>query len=111
VFVNKVEKTPQLLKFHPYTSHLAVMHKSDWRFVCLIRSCWYDHILLLCSVWDIEDGTKLVAQYNSPARITAAKFLNPHDISFLLTGSGLFGESINGMNVLYHYHRSVAGVK
>lgn len=69
VFVNKVEKTPQLLKFHPYTSHLAVMHKSDW------------------SVWDIEDGTKLVAQYNSPARITAAEFLNPHDISFLLTGS------------------------
>lgn len=33
VFVNKVEKTPQLLKFHPYTSHLAVMHKSEWRYV------------------------------------------------------------------------------
>ncbi len=30
VFVNKVEKTPQLLKFHPYTSHLAVMHKNEW---------------------------------------------------------------------------------
>lgn len=69
VFVNKVEKTPHLLKFHPYTSHLAVMHKSDW------------------SIWDIEEGTKLVSKFNSPARITAAEFLNPHDISFLLTGS------------------------
>lgn len=82
-----MEKTPQLLKFHPYTSHLAVMHKSDWRFVvagvmCCAVLCSY------CSVWDIEDGIKLVAQYNSPARITAAEFLNPHDISLLLTGSG-----------------------
>ena len=41
-----------------------------------------------CSVWDIDDGTRLVTQYNSPARITAVEFLNPHDISFLLTGSG-----------------------
>lgn len=41
------------------------------------------------SVWDIEEGTRLVAQYNSPARITAAEFLNPHDITFLLTGSGI----------------------
>ena len=40
------------------------------------------------SVWDVEEGTRLVAQYNSQARITAAEFLNPHDISFLLTGSG-----------------------
>lgn len=43
---------------------------------------------LLFSVWDIDEGTRLVAQYNSQARITAAEFLNPHDISFLLTGSG-----------------------
>lgn len=86
--MNKVEKTPQLLKFHPYTSHLAVMHKSDWRFAFVREYCHYGFTLVYCSVWDIEDGTKLVAQYNSPARITAVEFLNPHDISFLLTGSG-----------------------
>ena len=43
---------------------------------------------IIYSVWDIEEGTKLITQFNSPARITAAEFLNPHDISFLLTGSG-----------------------
>lgn len=54
--------------------------------MCVVYYC-----SLMCvsySVWDIEEGTKLVAQYNSPARITAAEFINPHDISFLLTGSG-----------------------
>lgn len=44
---------------------------------------------LFISIWDIEEGTKLVSKFNSPARITAAEFLNPHDISFLLTGSGI----------------------
>ena len=33
VFVNKVDRTPHLLKFHPYAPHLAVMHKSEWRLV------------------------------------------------------------------------------
>ena len=43
------------------------------------------------SVWDIEEGAKLVTEhYNSQARITAAEFINPHDITFLLTGSGSY---------------------
>ncbi len=55
-----------------------------------LDSCYFMLVVIIScfSVWDSEEGTKLVSQYNSPARITAAEFLNPHDISFLLTGSG-----------------------
>lgn len=47
-------------------------------------------IIVPCvSVWDVEEGSRLVTEhYNSQARITAAEFINPHDITFLLTGSG-----------------------
>ena len=47
-----------------------------------------------CSIWDIEEGTKLGTNYNSQARITAAEFINPHDITFLLTGSGKFSRKL-----------------
>ena len=33
IFVNKESKAPQLLKFHPYRPHLAVIHKNSWRCV------------------------------------------------------------------------------
>ena len=33
IFVNKENKTPQLIKFHPYISQLAVMQKNSWRYV------------------------------------------------------------------------------
>ena len=46
-------------------------------------------LLVFFSIWDIEEGSRLVTEhYNSQARITAAEFVNPHDITFLLTGSG-----------------------
>lgn len=51
------------------------------------------------SVWDIEEGTKLASHYNSQARITAAEFINPHDITFLLTGSGKTTEVTQQMRV------------
>ena len=46
--------------------------------------------LLIFSIWDIEQGVKLCthSNNNSHSRITAAEFINPHDISFLLTGTG-----------------------
>lgn len=31
IFVNKENKTPQELKFHPYIPQLAVLHKTSWR--------------------------------------------------------------------------------
>lgn len=45
IFVNKESKTPQLLKFHPYRPHLAVMHKNSWRYVCV---CVYDACVCVC---------------------------------------------------------------
>ena len=46
----------------------------------------------MCSIWDIEQGLKVTSLQDnctySTARITAAEFINPHDISFLLVGSG-----------------------
>lgn len=46
--------------------------------------------LLIYSIWDVEQGIKLCthSNNNSHSRITAAEFINPHDISFLLTGTG-----------------------
>ena len=46
--------------------------------------------LLIYSIWDVEQGVKLCthSNNNSHSRITAAEFINPHDISFLLTGTG-----------------------
>ncbi|CAI8016839.1 Regulatory-associated protein of mTOR [Geodia barretti] len=73
IFVNREARPAQLLKFHPYQPQLAVIH----------RNCW--------SIWDIEQGSKVTSfQENctySTAKITAAEFINPHDISFLLVGS------------------------
>jgi regulator-associated protein of mTOR len=73
IFVNREQRPAQLLKFHPYQPHLAIMHKS----------CW--------SIWDIDQGLKVTSHQDnctySTAKITAAEFINPHDISFLLVGS------------------------
>ena len=33
VFVNKVAKAPQVLKFHPYQPQLAVVQKTSWRYL------------------------------------------------------------------------------
>ena len=50
-------------------------------------------VCVCCSIWDVEQGVKVTSlQENctySTAKITAAEFINPHDISFLLLGSGL----------------------
>ena len=43
------------------------------------------------SIWDIEHANKLVTQHNDPCsfgKMTAVEFINSHDITFLLTGSG-----------------------
>ena len=52
-----------------------------------VRVCACTH-----SIWDIEQGSKVTSQQDnctySTAKITAAEFINPHDISFLLVGSG-----------------------
>eukprot|EP00731_Ephydatia_muelleri_P028434 Em0020g78a len=71
LFVSNEEHQPALLRFHPYTPHLAVMYRKSW------------------SVWDVEEGKKVCTQPNLPnhmGKITATEFLNPHDISLLLTG-------------------------
>ena len=39
-------------------------------------------------MWDIEEGTKMCSNYNAPSQITSAKFINSHDITFLLIVSG-----------------------
>lgn len=72
MFVNKETKMPLVLKFHPYQPHLAVLHKNSW------------------SIWDVEQGQKLSTLSHSSTttgKITAAEFINPHDISLLMTGS------------------------
>jgi regulator-associated protein of mTOR len=72
IFVNKENNSPHKLLFHPYISQLTVFHKSSW------------------STWDIEQGTKLCTHSNnSPnsSKITAAEFINPHDVTFLLVGT------------------------
>ena len=59
--------------------------------------CTYIHkisqiiqFILFYSVWDIDQGSKLCTYNNgnTTSKITAAEFINPHDISFLLTGTG-----------------------
>lgn len=41
IFVNREMQPAQLLKFHPYQPHLAVMHKNCWRWVGLTLSLMY----------------------------------------------------------------------
>lgn len=48
-------------------------------------SCTY-----MCSVWDIESGTEVsgFANGNEAGKVTALEFLNPHDLTYLMTGTG-----------------------
>ncbi|XP_065898474.1 regulatory-associated protein of mTOR-like [Dysidea avara] len=72
LFVNKNTLSPNILKFHPYEPHLSVVSKSS------------------VSVWDMEQGNKLSSfpiGGNLSVKITSVDYINPHDITFLLTGS------------------------
>ena len=42
------------------------------------------------SVWDIESGTEVCqfANGNEAGKVTALEFLNPHDLTYLMTGTG-----------------------
>ena len=44
----------------------------------------------MCSVWDIESGTEVsgFANGNEAGKVTALEFLNPHDLTYLMTGTG-----------------------
>ena len=57
--------------------------------MCTVHVCVLKGSVFFRSIWDVEQGTKLVTQYNSNAKITAVEFVNPHDITFLMTGSGI----------------------
>lgn len=43
-----------------------------------------------CSVWDIESGTEVAAfaNGNEAGKVTALEFLNPHDLTYLMAGTG-----------------------
>lgn len=47
-------------------------------------------LFLLCSVWDIESGTEVSVfpNGNEAGKVTALEFVNPHDLTYLMTGTG-----------------------
>ena len=74
LFINKNVQPPGVIRFHPYEPHLAVADKTG------------------VSIWNFEEGSKLNHFNNGnpkTTRITSLDILNEHDLSLLLTGSGM----------------------
>ena len=74
LFINKNVQPPGVIRFHPYEPHLAVADKTG------------------VSIWNFEEGSKLNHFNNGnpkTSRITSLDILNEHDLSLLLTGSGM----------------------
>ncbi|KAK3091702.1 hypothetical protein FSP39_022003 [Pinctada imbricata] len=72
VFVNKNTGVPNVIKFHPYESYVAVAERDG------------------VSFWEWIQGVKIGYIYNENAkstRITSMDFINPHDNTLLLCGS------------------------
>ena len=95
LFVNKNTQSPNILKFHPYEPHLSVVSKSSVRWLAM-PTVWCLRCYSWChlySIWDLEQGSKLHS-FNIDGKvgvkITAMDYINPHDITFLLTGSGIY---------------------
>ena len=46
------------------------------------------------SIWDVEEGVRQCTNNNQnhSSKITASEFINPHDVSLLLTGTGGCGQ-------------------
>ena len=96
LFVNKNTNSPNILKFHPYEPHLSVVSKSSVRWAATptsIGSAYTNFWLVIFyySVWDMEQGNKLSSFQiggKLSVKITSVDYINPHDITFLLTGSG-----------------------
>ena len=44
----------------------------------------------ICSVWDIETGTDICTfdNHKDGEKITALDYINPHDLTYLMTGTG-----------------------
>ena len=45
-----------------------------------------------CSVWDIETGTDICTFDNHAEgeKVTALEYINPHDLTYLMTGTGTY---------------------
>ncbi|PIO31490.1 hypothetical protein AB205_0045270 [Aquarana catesbeiana] len=73
IFINRNPGVPSVVKFHPFTSCIAVADKDS---ICF---------------WDWEKGEKLDYFHNGNpryTRITAMEYLNGQDCSLLLTATG-----------------------
>ena len=84
LFINKNVQPPGVIRFHPYEPHLAVADKTG------------------VSIWNFEEGSKLNHFNNGnpkTSRITSLDILNEHDLSLLLTGSGMLVD----LNVYVNY--------
>ena len=72
------------------------------------------------SIWDLEQGSKLHSFSiggKVAVKITAVDYINPHDITFLLTGSGIhfcYAMKLYIVGLYYHFakclHQSDDGV-
>ena len=69
---------PSLLSLFSILSSLCFL------FLSIFSSC-------PISVWDVEQGIKQCTHtlLSNTTKVTAAEFTNPHDITFLMTGSGI----------------------
>lgn len=104
VFVNKNQGIPSVIKFHPYEGHVAVADKDGiWSvtqglminiqkpYKAISPNKKITHNYLCFSCWDWEQGTKINYIYNENlknTKISAMNFINPHDESLLLCGTG-----------------------